>query len=94
MSLVRTLKYAAYLAREKKPFTTGYGVYKECAIARVLAAGGFDAVATNSNRRRDADQVRPGRDPPSVPLSGYPRKRLSRCTVSACPRPLSPGCWA
>src|SRR5713226_1113994 len=28
MSLVRTLKYAAYLARGKKPLTTGYGVYQ------------------------------------------------------------------
>ena len=42
MSFVRAFKYAAYVARGKKPFTTGYGVYKEKSIAEVLAAGGFD----------------------------------------------------
>jgi hypothetical protein len=38
MSLLRTLKYAVYLARGKKPLTTGYGVYKERRIAEILAA--------------------------------------------------------
>ena len=42
MSLVRRLKYLVYLARGKKPFTTGYGVYKGKRIAEVLAAGSFD----------------------------------------------------
>ena len=42
MRLVDTLKYVAYLARGKKPFTTGYTIYKERAIARVLATGDFE----------------------------------------------------
>lgn len=42
MSLVRRLKYLVYVARGKKPFTTGYGVYKEKRIAEVLAERIFD----------------------------------------------------
>jgi SAM-dependent methyltransferase len=42
MSLLRALKYAIYLARRKKPLTTGYGVYKKHRIAEILAASAFD----------------------------------------------------
>jgi len=40
--LVRAAKRAVYLARGKKPMSTGYGVYKEDRIAEILAAGAFD----------------------------------------------------
>lgn len=42
MRLVPRLKYVAYVAWGKKPFTIGYGVYKEKRIAEVLAQGSFD----------------------------------------------------
>jgi SAM-dependent methyltransferase len=40
--LVRAAKRAVYLARGKKPLSTGYGVYKEDRIVEILAAGAFD----------------------------------------------------
>lgn len=40
--VVRALKYAAYVVRGRKPFTTGYEVYKERRIAEILSAGAFD----------------------------------------------------
>jgi SAM-dependent methyltransferase len=39
---VEVLKIALFLARGRRPFTTGYSVYKERHIARVLAARRFD----------------------------------------------------
>jgi SAM-dependent methyltransferase len=41
-SLFRGLKYAAYVARGKKPFTTGYGVYREWRIVAMFARCDFD----------------------------------------------------
>jgi SAM-dependent methyltransferase len=42
-ALFSSLKYAAYLAGGKRPFTTGYGIYKERRISEALARGDFDA---------------------------------------------------
>ena len=41
-SLVGTVKRAVYLARGRKPMSTGYGVYKERCISEILASGTFD----------------------------------------------------
>jgi SAM-dependent methyltransferase len=42
MTAVEAVKYGLYVVRGGKPFTTGYGVYKERRIAAVLTRGDFD----------------------------------------------------
>jgi SAM-dependent methyltransferase len=42
LSFVEVMKIALFLARRRKPFTTGYTAYKERHIARLLAARRFD----------------------------------------------------
>jgi SAM-dependent methyltransferase len=56
MNLVEAVKYAAYVAGGRKPFATGYGVYKERRLSRVLAAGGFDPLGLPAGYGRRLDE--------------------------------------